>query len=94
MPCEFEAQDLVLEKDWELMNWPTGAISFHEDSCDVFERLGCQVSMRYRDGELVLKKVSFDVVKGSRVGVCGRSGAGKSSLVALLFRLTVPWHPL
>ncbi len=45
-------------------------------------------SMRYREGApLVLKEVSFTVPPGAKVGVCGRTGAGKSSLMAALFRM-------
>lgn len=38
----------------------------------------------------VLKGVSFEIPSGSKVGVVGRSGAGKSSLIAALFRTVEP----
>jgi len=34
----------------------------------------------------VLNEVSFNIAGGKKVGVCGRSGAGKSSLIVALFR--------
>ena len=44
--------------------------------------------MRYRPGlPLVLHGLSVSVVPRSRVGVVGRTGAGKSSLINCLFRL-------
>lgn len=44
--------------------------------------------MRYRDGlPLVLRGLSVTVAPGSRCGVVGRTGAGKSSLINCLFRL-------
>ena len=44
--------------------------------------------MRYRDGlPLVLRGLSVKVSPGSRCGVVGRTGAGKSSLINCLFRL-------
>ncbi|KAG0207958.1 hypothetical protein BGX28_000971 [Mortierella sp. GBA30] len=58
--------------------WPSeGAISFKN------------VSMRYRD-ELprVLRNISFDIQPGHKVGVVGRTGAGKSSLIHALFLLS------
>ncbi|KAF9417724.1 hypothetical protein BGZ94_009882 [Podila epigama] len=49
------------------------------------------VSMRYREGlPLVLNEVSFEVQAGEKIGVVGRTGAGKSSLIQALFLLVVP----
>ena len=43
------------------------------------------VGMRYGRGEEVLKNVSFSLKKGSMNFVTGRSGAGKSSLLKLMY---------
>jgi ABC-type multidrug transport system fused ATPase/permease subunit len=46
------------------------------------------VKMSYRpDLPLVLKGISFKLPAGTSLGVVGRTGAGKSSLLAMLFRL-------
>jgi len=45
-------------------------------------------SMRYRDGPLVLKDISVTIKPGEKVGVCGRTGSGKSSLMVALFRIS------
>ncbi|KAA6360143.1 MAG: putative Multidrug resistance-associated protein, partial [Streblomastix strix] len=46
------------------------------------------ISFRYRSGlPYVLNNVSFDLKGGEKIGVCGRTGAGKSSLLYALFRL-------
>ncbi|KAF2016030.1 ABC multidrug transporter-like protein [Aaosphaeria arxii CBS 175.79] len=46
------------------------------------------VEMRYRDGlPLVLKGLDMHVAAGERIGVVGRTGAGKSSIMSALFRL-------
>ena len=57
-------------------NWPTrGEVHF----------IG--YSTRYRnDLDLVLKNVSFEVKPSEKVGIVGRTGAGKSSLALALFR--------
>ncbi|KAJ3514014.1 hypothetical protein NMY22_g14878 [Coprinellus aureogranulatus] len=57
--------------------WPPhGAIRFDD------------VKMAYREGlPLVLKGISFDIRPGEKVGIVGRTGAGKSSLLQVLFRM-------
>lgn len=46
------------------------------------------VELRYRPGlPLVLKGVNLDIQGGERIGVVGRTGAGKSSVMSALFRL-------
>ncbi|KAF9432051.1 hypothetical protein BGZ76_011324 [Entomortierella beljakovae] len=58
-------------------NWPShGQLAFKN------------YSTRYREGlDLVLKDVSFEVQPGERIGIVGRTGAGKSSLTLALFRM-------
>ena len=72
---------LPQEADWEKeedpdVEWPhIGNISFDK------------LEMRYREGlDLVLKGVSMEVKGGQKVGIVGRTGAGKSSLTLSLFR--------
>ncbi|XP_033248598.1 multidrug resistance-associated protein 1 isoform X4 [Drosophila miranda] len=44
--------------------------------------------VRYREGlDLVLRGVSFNITGGEKVGIVGRTGAGKSSLTLALFRI-------
>ena len=48
-------------------------------------------SARYREGlDLVLRDLSFVIQPGERIGVVGRTGAGKSSLTLALFRILEP----
>ena len=58
-------------------NWPTQA-----------DLKLSNVSVRYREGlPPVLRQLNFAIRHGEKIGICGRTGAGKSSLSLLLFRL-------
>ena len=41
----------------------------------------------YEKGPLVLKNISMSIKPGEKIGVVGRTGAGKSSLISALFRI-------
>ena len=73
----------MLLDDPEPAAWPSGGkIEFKN------------IVMRYREGlDPVLKGLSFTVNPGEKVGICGRSGAGKSSVLVALFRLAEPLRP-
>lgn len=60
-----------------LEKWPkNGAIEFID------------VSLKYAEkGERMLKSLSMKIDSGEKVTICGRTGAGKSSIVKALFRL-------
>ncbi|CAI5755611.1 unnamed protein product [Candida verbasci] len=46
------------------------------------------VKMSYRpELPLVLKGLSFDVASNEKIGICGRTGAGKSSIMTALYRI-------
>ncbi len=44
------------------------------------------VSFAYEEGRTVLHDISFEVPAGARLGIAGRTGAGKTTLVSLLTR--------
>ena len=58
-------------------DWPeSGIIQFNN------------VSLRhYKEGPIVLKDLSFEINPAEKIGIVGRTGAGKSSLVAALMRI-------
>ncbi len=58
-------------------SWPSkGEIEIHD------------LQLRYRPGlELVLKGISCDIRGREKIGICGRTGAGKSSFTLALFRM-------
>ncbi|PNS15552.1 ATP-dependent bile acid permease [Sphaceloma murrayae] len=66
----------IVEENRPPSNWPSkGSV----------ELIG--YSTRYRpDFDFVLKDITFKILAGEKVGVVGRTGAGKSSLALALFR--------
>ena len=45
--------------------------------------------MKYNESQdFILKNVSFTIEGGQKIGCVGRTGAGKSSLIQVLFRMT------
>lgn len=68
----------IQDKDAQLPeSWPSeGKVEFRN------------YSTRYRQGlDLVIKNISFEVTPAEKVGIVGRTGAGKSSLTLALFRI-------
>ena len=74
--AEMETED-ELTKLTDSPSWPeTNDIEFKS------------VFMKYRDNyDHVLKDLSFKIESGEKVGIIGRSGAGKSSILQAIFRL-------
>ncbi|KAH8805144.1 ABC multidrug transporter [Xylogone sp. PMI_703] len=71
------SEDLPSETEIPTQTWPAkGSIEFKN------------VSAAYnRPSEFVLKNISLPIEAGQKIGICGRTGSGKSSLVLSLFRM-------
>ncbi|OGM47599.1 ABC multidrug transporter [Aspergillus bombycis] len=70
------SENLPTEHDSLPPDWPSqGNIVF--DS----------VSAEYRPSEPVLSNVSISIQAGEKVGICGRTGSGKTSLLMSIFRM-------
>jgi ATP-binding cassette, subfamily B, bacterial len=73
-----EAPDVVERPDARPLERASGAVAFND------------VSFAYRENHPVLRDVSFEVDPGTRVGISGRTGAGKTTLMSLLTRFYDP----
>lgn len=77
-----EYSETKQEAPWELPN-STVTVDWPSEGKVVFENF----KVRYREGlDLVLRGISFNIAGGEKVGIVGRTGAGKSSLTLSLFR--------
>ncbi|PLW17293.1 hypothetical protein PCASD_18374 [Puccinia coronata f. sp. avenae] len=84
--CErvVEYTKLKQEGPWESDEHHRPHPSWPEKGEIIYEGVEC----RYRDGlDLVLKGVDFKVQPQEKIGICGRTGAGKSTVTLSLFRL-------
>ncbi|XP_047488964.1 multidrug resistance-associated protein 1-like isoform X5 [Penaeus chinensis] len=78
-----EYTETTQEAEWEIpakkpqKDWPErGVVKFNK------------YSTRYREGlDLVVKDIDCEVSGGEKIGIVGRTGAGKSSLTLALFRI-------
>ncbi|KAI5400793.1 ATP-binding cassette sub- C member 8, variant 2 [Lathyrus oleraceus] len=70
----------IVDNNWPPSLWPSkGTIDLQD------------LEIRYRpNAPLVLKGITCTFKEGSRVGVVGRTGSGKSTLISALFRLVEP----
>lgn len=70
----------VIHRNRPPISWPAqGAVEFNN------------YSTRYREGlDLVLKNINLSIKAHEKIGVVGRTGAGKSSLTLALFRIIEP----
>jgi ATP-binding cassette subfamily B protein len=50
----------------------------------------CNVGFAYEEGQPVLNDISFEAPAGARVGIAGRTGAGKTTILSLLTRFYDP----
>lgn len=68
----WEMPDKKIQKDWP----DKGVVKFNK------------YSTRYREGlDLVVKNIDIEIGAGEKIGIVGRTGAGKSSLTLALFRI-------
>merc|ERR1712130_388829 len=77
--CQIQSEGPYTSEESEITTqWPSrGAVTFED------------FTMSYRRGiDPVIRGVSFNINPGEKIGVVGRTGAGKSSLVAALLRMT------
>ncbi|GKE96899.1 ABC transporter C family member 8-like protein isoform X1, partial [Tanacetum coccineum] len=70
----------IVENNRPPSSWPSkGKIQFHD------------LKLRYRpNAPLVLKGITCTFKEGTRVGIVGRTGSGKTALITALFRLVKP----
>ncbi|XP_064079533.1 multidrug resistance-associated protein 1-like [Macrobrachium nipponense] len=81
-----EYSEIPQEAPWDITSkkpqkdWPEeGVVEFRN------------YSTRYREGlDLVVKNINCKILRGEKIGIVGRTGAGKSSLTLALFRIIEP----
>lgn len=77
---------LLLEESPEVHERPNGRQLLRAKGAVSFRN----VSFGYSNNRLVLQNISFDITPGTRLGIAGKTGAGKTSLLNLLTRFYDP----
>ncbi|XP_009190354.1 multidrug resistance-associated protein 4 isoform X5 [Papio anubis] len=80
-----EYTDLEKEAPWEYQKRPPP--TWPHEGVIIFDNVNFMYSL---DGPLVLKHLTALIKSREKVGIVGRTGAGKSSLISALFRLSEP----
>ncbi|XP_050622496.1 ATP-binding cassette sub-family C member 4 isoform X5 [Macaca thibetana thibetana] len=80
-----EYTDLEKEAPWECQKRPPP--TWPHEGVIIFDNVNFMYSL---DGPLVLKHLTALIKSREKVGIVGRTGAGKSSLISALFRLSEP----
>ncbi|RCH98429.1 ATP-binding cassette, sub-C (CFTR MRP), member 9, partial [Rhizopus stolonifer] len=92
MYCEIETNIVSVERIKEYIDLPTEKYNSVRGVNPMWPEKGLiefrDYSTRYRPGlDLALRDLSFTVVPKEKIGIVGRTGAGKSSLSLSLFRI-------
>jgi len=92
MYCDIETNIVSVERMKEFTNLDTEASEEYPEPNDIWPTRGVvqfkNYSCRYRQGlSLVLKGLTFSTQPSEKIGIVGRTGAGKSSLTLAIFRI-------
>lgn len=74
---EKNVSEAIEQSTMDLSDWAKdGLIEFND------------LSLRYsEDSDRILKSLNLQIKPGEKIGICGRTGAGKSSIIQAIFRL-------
>lgn len=69
----------IKDNNVDLKDWPSsGSITFNN------------LSLKYsKDSQLILKSLNLAIKANEKIGIVGRTGAGKSSIIQAIFRLAL-----
>lgn len=75
-----KSENAAEERNSVVESWP-------EHGSIEFKNVSASYSSSPSEEDLVIKNLSLSVSPGEKIGICGRSGSGKSSLITTLFRM-------
>ncbi|KAJ5945585.1 ABC multidrug transporter [Penicillium verhagenii] len=82
IPEDLEDEDIIPGEEWP----EQGIVEFK----NVSARYGTTEERETPESPLALKNISLSIQPGEKIAICGRTGSGKSSLLALILKLLDP----
>ena len=82
-----EYQDLVQESSPKSVKMPKPDANWPTKGEIIFDKMSLSYDL---EAKPVLRNLECKIKGGEKIGIVGRTGAGKSSMIAALFRLTEP----
>ena len=87
----YEASLEIVYNEFKILNFDFKIDNLNQERMMINKVLKIKdLCFKYSENKIILKKISFEILKGQTIGIIGESGSGKSSLVDIIIGLLKP----